>query len=127
MSFPSSTPTPRSNISPPPLPSVALRDDINIQRRGILLCIFWSKWKLCLRMLTYSNAHANAKKIFLRFSSQEIGLSLVSMEMIFETRQSELFRFKFHTLISKMLKIPEFNPIIEDWITMELMSWFSSR
>ena len=29
--------------------------------------------------------------------------------MIFEVRQSELFRFKFHSLGSKILKFPEFN------------------
>ena len=46
---------------------------------------------------------------FPRLSSQEIGSSLVSLEMIFEALQSELFRFKFHTLSSKILKIPEFN------------------
>ena len=36
-------------------------------------------------------------------------LSLVSSEMIFEALQSELSRFKFDTLSSKILKIPEFN------------------
>ena len=46
---------------------------------------------------------------FLRFSSQEIGSSLISLERIFEALQSELFRFKSHILSSKILKIPEFN------------------
>ena len=44
---------------------------------------------------------------FLRFSSQEMGS--VSLERIFEALQSELFRYKFPTLSSKILKIPEFN------------------
>ena len=39
----------------------------------------------------------------------EIGSSLTSLEMIFEALQSELFRFKFHTMSGKTLKIPEFN------------------
>ena len=34
---------------------------------------------------------------FSGFSSQEIGPSLVSFQMIFEALQSELSRFKFHT------------------------------
>ena len=42
------------------------------------------------------------------FVSQEIGSSLVSFQMIFEALQSELFRFNFHSLSSKILKIPEF-------------------
>ena len=32
--------------------------------------------------------------------------------MIFEALQSELFRFKFHSLSSKILKIPEFSLLI---------------
>ena len=44
----------------------------------------------------------------MRFSSQEMGSSLLSLEMIFEAPRSELFRFKFSTLSSKILKIPEF-------------------
>ena len=32
--------------------------------------------------------------------------------MIFEALQSELFRFKFHSLSSKILKFPEFNLFI---------------
>ena len=39
------------------------------------------------------------------FSSQEIGPSLVSFEMIFEALQSELIRFMFR----KILKMPGFN------------------
>ena len=49
---------------------------------------------------------------FSMFSSQEIGPSLVSFQMIFEALQSELFRFKFHSLGSKILKIPEFNLVM---------------
>ena len=42
-------------------------------------------------------------------SSQEIRSRLVSHRKIFEDLQSELFRFKFNSLSSKILKIPEFN------------------
>ena len=35
------------------------------------------------------------------FSSQEIGLSLVLFEIIFEDPQSQLFRFNFHSPGSK--------------------------
>ena len=45
----------------------------------------------------------------LRLSSKEIGSSSVSLKMIFKPPQSGLFRFKFRTLSSKILKIPEFN------------------
>ena len=43
------------------------------------------------------------------FGSQEIDSSLVSLEIIFEASQSELFRFKFNLLSSK---ISEFNLVI---------------
>ena len=43
------------------------------------------------------------------FGSQEISPSLISFEMIFEAPQSGLFRFKFNSLRSNILKIPEFN------------------
>ena len=46
---------------------------------------------------------------FLRFNSKEIGSSLVSLQTIFEALQSELFRYKSHSLGSKILKFPEFN------------------
>ena len=52
------------------------------------------------------------KSEFFKFRSQEISSSLVSSEMIFEALQSELSRFKFDTLSSKILKIPEFNLFI---------------
>ena len=47
------------------------------------------------------------------FSFQKISSSLVSLEMVFEALQSELFRFKIHTLTSKIIKIPEFNLFIK--------------
>ena len=43
------------------------------------------------------------------FGSQEIGSGLVSLEMIFEALQSELLRFIFSLLSSKILKFPGFN------------------
>ena len=50
---------------------------------------------------------------FSMFNSEDIGSSLVSLEMIFEALQSELFRFEFHTLSSKILKIQtEFNLVM---------------
>ena len=49
---------------------------------------------------------------FSMFSSQEIVSSMASLEMIFYALQSEFFRFKFHSLGSNILKLPEFNLII---------------
>ena len=53
------------------------------------------------------------------FSSKETGPSLESFQMIFEALQSELFRFKFHSLSSKILKITEFSLCI--WSDTELV------
>ena len=44
------------------------------------------------------------KNVFSIFSSQEIGSSLISLGMIFQALHSELFRFKFHSLGSKIKK-----------------------
>ena len=52
------------------------------------------------------------KSGFLKFISQEIGSSLVLLQMIFGALQSELFRFKFHSVGSKVLNFPEFNLLI---------------
>ena len=56
--------------------------------------------------------------------SQEIGSSLVPFEMIFEALESELFKCKFHSLSSKILKFPEFNLVIKFstwfWRTLEI-------
>ena len=60
------------------------------------------------------------KKGFWIFSYQEIGSSLISLEMIFEALQSELFRFKFHILNSKILKILEFNLCIRDTVCVKI-------
>ena len=49
------------------------------------------------------------KSVFSMSSSKETGPSLLSFQMIFEILQSELFRFKIHSVRSKILKIPEFN------------------
>ena len=43
-------------------------DDIGIKRREIFLHIFWSIWKVCRMMSTYSNAHAKVKKIIFNFA-----------------------------------------------------------
>ena len=43
---------------------------------------FWCMWKVCPKMPIYLNALL--KSGFLRFSSQEISLTLVSLEMIFK-------------------------------------------
>ena len=58
------------------------------------------------------------------FSSQEISSSLASLEMIFEAPQSELFRFKFHSLRSKILKFPEFNLIIANGENSTPIFWY---
>ena len=52
------------------------------------------------------------KSGFSVLSSQEIGSRLISFQMIFESLPPELFRFQYHLLCSKILKIPEFNLII---------------
>ena len=57
--------------------------------------------------------HDGFKNRFSIFSSQEIGSSLVSLEMIFQALYSELFKFKFYSLGSKIKKIPEFSLVIK--------------
>ena len=52
------------------------------------------------------------KSWFSMSSSQGIASSLISFEMIFRVLQSELFRFKFKSLSSKIVKIPEFNLVM---------------
>ena len=54
----------------------------------------------------------NFKILFLMFVSQEIGSGSVSFEIIFEALKSEPFRFTFHLLSSKILKISGFNLIM---------------
>ena len=44
-------------------------------------------------------------------SFQEIGSGLISFEMNFEALQSELFRFNFHSLSSKIPKNTGMQPI----------------
>ena len=68
--------------------------------------------KVCRKMSTYPNAHENAKSGFSIFITQEIDSSLVLFQMIFEVLKSELFKFNFHFISSKILKISEFNLII---------------
>ena len=46
------------------------------------------------------------------FGTQEIGPRSISFEIIFGALQSELFRFKFHSLGSKIQKIRNFNLFI---------------
>ena len=41
--------------------------------------------------------------------------------MIFEALQSDIFRFKFHLLGSKILKIPEFNLTITNHYLSKIM------
>ena len=54
-------------------------------------------------MHNFPNFHAKISNW--NFSSQEIGASLVSFQMIFEALQSEQLRFKFYSLGSKTLHI----------------------
>ena len=51
------------------------------------------------------------KSGFLMFSSQEIGSSSVSLEIIFQALQSELFRFKFFFAGLKNPKNPGIQPM----------------
>ena len=71
------------------------------------------------------------KSRFLKFSSQEIGSSLISLQMIFWALPSELFRFKFHSLGSKIQKFPDFNLTIYfvsciGWVPWILKFWYWS-
>ena len=59
------------------------------------------------------------KSVFSILSSQETGSSSVSLTMIFGALQFELFRFKIHSLCSKILKIPEFTLNISNTIGPE--------
>ena len=47
--------------------------------------------------------------------------------MIFKALQSELFRFKFHSLSSKILKIPEFNLLMSDFDTYHCLADHNSH
>ena len=68
------------------------------------------------------------KNGFLIFSSQGIALRLVSLKMIFEALQSELLRFTFHLLSSKILKLPEFTLIISYNLYDKVrLKWFHSK
>ena len=58
----------------------------------------------------YSASQTPTQKFKIRFSmlsSQEIGSSLVTLKMIFGAQQSELFRFKFDWLNTKIRKFPK--------------------
>ena len=62
--------------------------------------------KVCHIMSTYLNAHAKIKKLIfdIQFPGNRFQLGII----IFEAPQPELFRFKFYSLSSKILKISEF-------------------
>ena len=77
------------------------------------LCIVWYMWKFTASCPITQSPTQMLKSWFSEFSSQEIGSRLISFEMIFKSLQLELFRFWFHSLSSKILKIPEFNLIYE--------------
>ena len=73
-----------------------------------------SIFNVCREMSTYSKPTQMLKREFSVFSSQGIGSSSVSFQMILKALQSELLRLKFYSLSSKKLKFPEFNlPMIE--------------
>ena len=86
--------------------------------RGCLILKIIKRIKLFMRFNfvyktngIYSTSCQPTQKMKIEFSvssSQEIGSSLVSFEMIFEALQSEIFRFKFRLLSSEIVKIPEF-------------------
>ena len=54
------------------------------------------------------------KSGFSIFSTKEIGSSSVSFQMVFEALDSELFRFNFHSMSSKILKISVFNILMSN-------------
>ena len=75
-----------------------------IKRCGSFLRIFHKYETFIGRFPPTQTPTQNLKIWFPMSSSQEIGLGLVSLEMIFQALQSELFRFKFHSLGSKIQK-----------------------
>ena len=60
-------------------------------------------------MPIHSNAHAKVQNWILntQFQGNKFEFGIVWND--FEALQSEIFRFKFHSLGSEILKIPEFN------------------
>ena len=78
-------------------------------------CIFIDTWHRsifisvfrCLKFVEWcppsQTPTQNLKIWFSMFGSQEIGSALVSFQMIFEALQSELLRFTFQSMISKIL------------------------
>ena len=55
---------------------------------------------------------------------EEIGWGLVSLEMIFEGLQSGSFRFMYHTLSSKIEKIPVFDLDIVHLFKFNIVQFF---
>ena len=84
---------------------------IGIKRCGIFVWeaeFYW--YEKCARWCPPTQTPPQKlKNGVLILNSQGISSRLVSFGMIFEVLQSKLFRFKFHSLVSKILKIPEFN------------------
>ena len=74
-----------------------------------VLSISYRLWKNAREWPPTQTPTQNFKVVFSMFDSQEIRSSLVSFEKIFEALLSQLFRFKFHSLWSKILKFWEFN------------------
>ena len=72
-------------------------------------------------MSTYTNAHARVKKWMFEGQFPGNWFELGTILMIFDTLESELFRFKFHWLGSIILKSPEFNLQIENNLVIEAM------
>jgi len=64
-------------------------------------------------MSTYSNAHAKVKKCIFDFNFPGNWFEFGIIENVFGAQTSEVFRFKIHSMGSKVLKFPEFNLTID--------------
>ena len=91
-------------FAPSPTTTTLVSKDVEFSGASFDICEKFAAW--CPLTQTPTQKF---KIKFSIFSSHEIGSSLVLLEIIFEALQSELVRFNFHLLRSKLQKIPEFN------------------
>ena len=85
-------------------------------------CVYFDLYEKFARGCPPKTPTQKLKSGFQAFSSQEIGSSLISFQMILEARQSELLKFDFHSL----QKIPESNLImirVRSWKYLHLINF----
>ena len=93
-------------------------DDIGIKRCGILIFVK----SLSHNVPLLHRPSKSKKNVFSILSSQETDSSSISSKMIFGALQIEQFRFKIHSLNSKILKFLEFNLRIAHWSVPNIYS-----